>query len=58
MSEVSRPVCFAEQLVLRLFTLKHQDPDSNCVGGEQDLEVSFAGVTGFLHYVQFNSVHE
>lgn len=30
-----------EQLVLRQFTLKCQDPDSNCVAGEQDLEVPF-----------------
>lgn len=47
-----------EQLVLGLFTLKCQDPDGNCVAGEQDLEVPFADVTGFLCSVQFNGVHE
>lgn len=44
--------------VLGQFTLKCQDPDSNCVAGGQDLEVPFADVTSSLLYVQFNSVHE
>jgi len=42
-----------EQLVLRQFILKHQDPDGNYVAGEKDLKVPFADVTGFLCYVQF-----
>lgn len=37
-----------EQLVLRQFTLKCQDPDDNYVAGEQDLELPFADVTGFF----------
>lgn len=34
--------------VLEQFTLKCEDPDSDCVAGGQDLEAPFADVTSSL----------